>query len=235
LLERIIAASSKEGDWILDPFCGCGTAIIAAEKLHRHWIGIDITWLAINLVKGRLSNTKFVIEGEPRDMIGARELAKSDRYQFQWWALSVIGARPVGSTAIKPREGRKGADYGVDGWMRFADGIEGHVEKIVIQVKSGHVGVKDIRELRDVISRQNAAIGIFLTLEEPTSEMIRECRVTSPYISAIWKHEYPKIHILSIQQLLRGQRPEIPSTISVYQETPLQKGVLNHQQQTLFK
>jgi site-specific DNA-methyltransferase (adenine-specific) len=119
--------------------------------------------------------------------------------------------------------------------MRFADGIDGHLGRIVIQVKSGHVNVKDIRELRDVVSRQNAALGIFLTLDEPTSEMIRECRATSPYVSAIWKHEYPKIQILSIQQLLRGQRPEMPPTISAYQEAPLEKRALSHQQQTLFK
>ena len=158
-MERIIKASSNEGDIILDPFCGCGTAIIASEKLHRQWIGIDVTYLAINLIKNRLNDTypdiKFNIEGEPRDLGAAIELAK-DRYQFQWWALSLIGARPVGATATKPSVGRKGADEGVDGWLRFADVSEGHVEKIVVQVKSGHVGVKDIRELRDVINRQKA-------------------------------------------------------------------------------
>ncbi len=237
LLERIINSCTKEGDWMLDPFCGCGTAITAAEKLHRHWIGIDITWLAINLVKGRLSNMfpgiQFKVEGEPRDIGAARELAK-DRYQFQWWALSLIDARPVGSTPTKPREGRKGADEGIDGWLRFADGAEGHVEKIVVQVKSGHVGVKDIRELRDVVSRQKAAIGLFLTLEEPTGEMIKETKATDPYISSTWKHEYPKIQILTINDLLTGKRPNIPPTTSVYQEAPLAKRASSHQQKSLF-
>jgi site-specific DNA-methyltransferase (adenine-specific) len=171
-----------------------------AEKIHRHWVGIDVTWLAINLVKGRLNDmfvgTQFKIEGEPRDMGAAKELARISRYQFQWWALSLIGARPVGSTPIKPREGKKGADEGIDGWLRFADGAEGRVERIVVQVKSGHVSVKDIRELRDVISRQNAAMGIFLTLEQPTNEMTREMKTTDPYVSPVWKHEYPKIQIL---------------------------------------
>jgi site-specific DNA-methyltransferase (adenine-specific) len=238
LLERIIKTCSNEGDWVLDPFCGCGTAVIAAEKLKRHWIGIDITWLAINLVKGRLNDmfpgTQFKIEGEPKDMGAARELSSNSRYQFQWWALSLIGARPVGSTPSKPTEGRKGADEGIDGWLRFADGIEGHVEKIVVQVKSGHVGVKDIRELRDVISKQKAAIGLFLTLEEPTSEMVREAKATDPYVSPVWKHEYPKIQILAIEDLLKAKRPEIPPTISAFQEAPLAQRTSNHQQKTLF-
>lgn len=221
LLERIINAASDEGDWVLDPFCGCGTAIIAAEKLHRHWIGIDITFLAINLVKGRLRDSfptaSYSVEGEPRDLGAARALAQNP-YQFQWWALFLVDARPVGSTEARPREGKKGADEGVDGWLRFSDKSEGHYEKIVVQVKSGHVGVKDIRELRDVITRQKASIGIFLTLEEPTSEMMREVKATDPYVSPLWKHEYPKIQILTIEQLLKGERPKIPPTVSLFQE-----------------
>jgi site-specific DNA-methyltransferase (adenine-specific) len=223
LLERIIKASSNEGDIILDPFCGCGTSIIAAEKLHRHWIGIDITYLAINLIKNRINDTYpnvvFKVEGEPRDLGAAQELAKN-RYQFQWWALSLIGARPVGATSLKPKEGRKGADEGVDGWLRFADVSEGHVEKIVVQVKSGHVGVKDIRELRDIVSRQNAAMGIFITLEEPTSEMIKEEKATDPYKSPIWNTEYPKIQIITIEQLLKGDKPKIPPISNMFKEAP---------------
>ena len=224
LLERIIKTSSNEGDWVLDPFCGCGTAIIAAEKLHRRWIGIDITYLAINLIKSRLKESfpqsTFVVEGEPKDIDGVRELAQRDRYQFQWWALNLIeNAHPSRASASKPKEGKKGADEGVDGWIRFADKAEGHYEKIVIQVKSGHVSVKDIRELRDVVNRNNAAIGLFVTLEEPTSEMIKEIKATNPYISPLWKHEYPKIQILTIEQLLKGVKPDIPSTtVNVFKE-----------------
>jgi site-specific DNA-methyltransferase (adenine-specific) len=220
LLERIIQASSNEGDIVLDPFCGCGTAIIAAEKLHRHWIGIDITFLAINLIKNRLNDTfpkiNFEVRGEPRDLDSARELAK-DRYQFQWWALSLVGARPVGATSAKPKEGRKGADEGIDGWLRFSVSAN-QVEKIVVQVKSGHVGVKDIRELRDVVSRQNAAIGLFLTLEEPTDEMIKEVKATDPYVSPNWNHEYPKIQILTVEQLIKNERPDIPPISNMFKE-----------------
>lgn len=219
VLERIIDSGSDKGDWVLDPFCGCGTAIDAAEKLNRHWIGIDVTYLAVNVIKRRMRDSypraKFRVEGEPQELSAAEELAK-DRYQFQWWALSLIGARPVGSSAGS-REGRKGADEGIDGWLRFGNG-NGHIERIVVQVKSGHVGVKDIRELRDVVSRQHAAIGLFITLEEPTSEMVKEERATDPFKHPTWQHEYPAIQILTIADLLKGKVPDIPPTINPFQE-----------------
>ena len=224
VLERIINSSCPLDGTVLDPFCGCGTTIIAAEKLHRRWVGIDITFLAINLIKNRLKKSfpksSFVVEGEPKDIDGIKELARKDRYQFQWWALNLIeNAHPSHASASNPKEGKKGADEAVDGWIRFADKAEGHYEKIVIQVKSGHVAVKDIRELRDTIPRQGAVIGIFITLEEPTSEMIKEVKITDPYISPLWKHEYPKIQILTVEQLLKGVKPDIPSTtVNVFQE-----------------
>lgn len=228
LLERIINITTDEGDWILDPFCGCGTAISAAEKLGRHWIGIDITWLAINLVKNRLKkefpDAKFELEGEPRDMGAAVELSKN-RYQFQWWALSLISARPVGAQSDNPREGKKGADQGIDGWLRFTDGDK--PENIVVQVKSGHVGVKDIRELRDVVARQNAVMGIFITLSEPTSEMVKEVKATDPYVTKKLHLKFPKIQIVTIEQLLRGIKPELPETASAFEQAPLAKRVTN--------
>lgn len=235
LLERIINLTTDEGDWVLDPFCGCGTAISAAEKLRRHWIGIDITWLAINLVKSRTKamflDTKFDVEGEPRDIGAAKELAKN-RYQFQWWALSLIGARPMGAKSDNPREGKKGADEGVDGWLRFRDGTES-TESIVVQVKSGHVGVKDIRELRDVVSRQRAAMGIFITLEEPTSEMIKEVKATDPYVMKTWKEKYPRLQILTVEQLLRGIRPNMPPTANAFQQAMIATRVSNKTNYTL--
>jgi len=134
--------------------------------------------------------------------------------------LSLIGAKPVGFTSAKPSVGRKGADEGVDGWLRFTDVSEGHVEKIVVQVKSGHVGVKDIRELRDVINRQKVAMGIFITLEEPTSEMIKEEKATDPYKSPIWNTEYPRIQVLTIEQLLKGEKPNRPPISNMFKEAP---------------
>lgn len=240
LLERIIKSSSNEGDWILDPFCGCGTAVITAEKLKRKWVGIDVTWLAINLVKARIIEmfpySNFDIEGEPRDMGAAKELSKN-RFQFQWWALSLINARPEGASLNNPRIGKKGADEGIDGRLKFFDGQEGHVKDIIIQVKSGHVGVRDIRELRDVITRNNAAIGLFLTLEKPTREMVRESKTTDPYISPILNQEYPKIQIITVEDLLKGIRPNIPATIEISQEGSFSQRNLvdNQKQQTLFK
>ena len=236
LLERVISSCSNEGDWILDPFCGCGTAVIAAEKLRRHWIGVDITYLAINLVKGRLRDSfpgaKFEVEGEPRDLGAAIELAKN-RYQFQWWALSLIGARPTGSTEAKPREGKKGPDEAVDGWLRFP--TADHFERIVVSVKSGHVGVKDIRELRDTVSRQRAAMGIFITLEEPTSEMIKEVKVTEPYISPVWHHEYPKLQILTVEELLKGKRPSMPQVENSFKRAPTEERATRSTSAKLFQ
>ncbi len=238
LLERIIKSSCPKEGIVLDPFCGCGTTITAAEKLNRTWIGIDITFLAINLIRRRLRDSfphaKFKVIGEPRDLEAAKELTK-DRYQFQWWALSLIGARPVGSTPGQPKTGKKGADEGIDGWLRFADGEEGNIEKIVVQVKSGHVGVKDIRELRDVITRQKAVIGIFITLENPTSDMIKEVKTTDPYVSPTWKHEFPSIQILTIEQLLKGERPNIPPTMNPFQEASRQKKADNSKASKLFQ
>lgn len=224
LLERIIIACSDKGDWVLDPFCGCGTAVAASEKLERKWIGIDITYLAVNLIKSRMLDSfphiKFKTEGEPKDLGAAKALAVRDRYQFQWWALTLVKAVPVGPSSGNPREGKKGADEGIDGWLRFKDG-EDRIERIVVQVKSGHVGVKDIRELRDVISRQSAAMGLFLTLDEPTDEMVKEVKATRPFTSPTWQRDYPTLQILTVEELLKGRHPDIPSTISPFLEAPL--------------
>lgn len=210
-----------------------GTAISAAENLHRRWMGIDVTYLAINLVKRRLTdefpNIKFRVEGEPRDIGGAKNLALRDRYQFQCWALSLISAIPVGSTTANPRQVKKGADEGVDGWLRFASGVEGQFEKIVVQVKSGHVNVQVLREFRDVVIQgQEGAMGIFLTLEDPTSEMIKLVKSTDPYVSPTWNVEYPKIQILTIQELLDKKRPQMPSTISPFQQAQSTKRIDRH-------
>ncbi len=205
LLERIIKASSNEGDVVLDPFCGCGTALVAAQKLNRRWIGIDITHLAVNLMRNRLKDSfpgiQFEVIGEPKDLSGAKALAHQDRYQFQWWALGLIGARPLG-------EKKKGADKGIDGVIHFIDEVSGKPRRVVVQVKSGHVGVNAVRELKAVAG--NDAIGVFITLEPPTSPMKVEAVDAGYYHSPIWNKDYPKIQLLTIEELLQGKTVNMP-------------------------
>lgn len=204
LLERIIEASSNEGDIVLDPYCGCGTTVVAAQKLNRRWIGIDVTHLAINLMRNRLKDSFGIqaeVIGEPVDLAGAKALALQDRYQFQWWALGLIGARPFG-------EKKKGADQGIDGVIRFTDDTTGKPKQVVVQVKSGHVGVNAVRELKAVAADE--AIGVFITLEPPTSPMKVEAVDAGYYHSPIWDKDYPKIQILTIDELLHGKTVDMP-------------------------
>jgi site-specific DNA-methyltransferase (adenine-specific) len=207
LLERIIKASSNEGDIVLDPFCGCGTALVAAQKLNRRWIGIDITHLAINVMKKRLQDSfpgiQFEVVGEPKDFASACELAQQNRYQFQWWALSLISAKPLG-------EKRKGADKGIDGVIDFIDNHGDKARRAVVQVKSGHVSVKDIRELKSIVEQN--AMGIFITLTPPTREMQKEAVAAGYYHSPLYNRDYPKIQILTIEELLQGKKVDMPPT-----------------------
>lgn len=209
VLERIIKASSKEGDVVLDPFCGCGTAIAVAHRLNRHWIGIDITHLAIALIKHRLKDAfgdkiEYDVIGEPKDLSGAITLAKQDPYQFQWWALGLVNARPV--------EQKKGADRGIDGRMYFFERPEDKKPKqIIFSVKSGKVTPSQIRDLRGVVEREKAAIGVFITLNPPTRDMIRDAATAGFYIpSELTSERYPKIQILTIEELLNGKTLACP-------------------------
>ncbi len=216
LLERIIEASSNEGDLVLDPFCGCGTAVAAAHKLNRRWIGIDITHLSISLMKYRLKDMFNLVEkkdyavvGEPEDLGSARQLARSDRYQFQWWALSLLGAKPLGGEG--GREGKKGSDKGVDGLVNFIDDPQkGKLQRVLIQVKSGGVKSGDVRDLHGALEREEAAIGVFVTLEEPTREMLTEAATAGFYHSPVWNKDYPRLQILTIEALLAGKEIEMP-------------------------
>lgn len=200
LLERIIKISSNEGDVVLDPFCGCGTAVHAAETLKREWIGIDITHLAISLIEKRMKdsfpNIKFKVHGTPTDLDGARNLAERDKYQFQWWACSLVNAQPY--------QGRKkGSDGGIDGLIFFQDDNSG-AKKIIVSVKGGeHVGVTQVKDLIATVEREKAAIGLFITLSEPTRPMTTEAVSAGFYQSP--KGEFPKIQILTIDDLLSGK------------------------------
>ncbi|WP_348264671.1 DNA methyltransferase [Telmatobacter sp. DSM 110680] len=205
LLERIIESSSNEGDTVLDPFCGCGTTIHAAQKLKRQWIGIDVTHLAISLIEKRLKDAfpgvSFEIHGTPKDIGGAQALAAQDKYQFQWWAVSLVDAVPYGGK-------KKGADSGIDGFIYFKpDGKE--TEKAIVSVKGGeNINVSMIRDLAHVVDREKARIGVFITLAEPTKPMRLEAVKTGFYEMPYQK--FPKIQILTIEELFAGKRPDIP-------------------------
>jgi site-specific DNA-methyltransferase (adenine-specific) len=218
LLERIIAASSNPGDVVLDPFAGCGTAIAAAQKLGRRWLGIDVTHLSIALLKYRMESMfdlkagvdkDFVVIGEPEDLGGAQALARDDRYQFQWWALSLVRARPLGGQEGS-RAGKKGSDKGIDGVINFVDDASGKPKQILIQVKSGHVKSGDIRDLKGTLEREKAAIGVFLTLEDPSRDMQTEATSAGFYPSPGWNMSYPRLQILTISQLLDGAAIRMP-------------------------
>ena len=208
LLERIIKASSNEGDVILDPFCGCGTAIAAAQRLGRSWIGIDITHLAINLIKTRLRDTfgdtvSYEVIGEPKDLAGAQALARSDPYQFQWWALGLVGARPV--------ERKKGADKGIDGRLYFHDeGPTGKTKQIILSVKAGHTSVAHVRDLRGVLDRERAEMGVLITMQEPTQPMRAEAASAGFYMSPWSGQAHPRLQILTIADLLSGKGIDAP-------------------------
>ena len=211
LLERIIQASSNEGDVVLDPFCGCGTTVAAAQKLDRHWIGIDITHLAISLIRYRLRDSfgedcRFEVIGEPTSAPDAAALAKQDPYQFQWWALGLVRARPA--------DEKKGADRGIDGRLYFHDeGKGGKTKQIIFSVKAGHVTVSQIRDLVGVVNREKAQIGVFLSLNTPTAPMRREAASADFYKSPWGNH--PRIQLLTVEDLLSGKGVDYPHAADV--------------------
>ena len=217
LLERIIQASSDEGDVVLDPFCGCGTAVAAAQKLNRQWIGIDITHLAVALMKSRLKTmfnldpgADYQVVGEPQDAGSARALWEQDPFQFQFWAVSLLEAQPQDQQ-------RRGADRGIDGLLYFIDGPRRTPQKVVVQVKGGSTQVRDIRDLKGVVEREKAALGLFISLQEPTRPMREEEASGGFYRSDLWQRDFPKIQLRTIDQLLDGQGFDLPPRQPSYQ------------------
>lgn len=205
LLDRIIAASSNEGDVVLDPFCGCGTAVHAAQKLGRQWIGIDVTHLAIHLIEKRLNDAfpgiRYEVHGTPRDLASARDLAARDKHQFELWALAQVDAVPW-------KGGRKGADTGIDGIIYFKpDGKR--TEKAIVEVKGGGTGVKDIGRLAQVMARENAEMAVLVTAEVPTSAMIKDAAAVGRFEDE-WGRTYPKLQILTLAEMFQGKKPDIP-------------------------
>jgi site-specific DNA-methyltransferase (adenine-specific) len=210
LLGRIIEASSNKGQIVLDPFCGCGTAIKMAEQLDRQWIGIDITHLAIGLIKHRLQDSfqgkaSYQVIGEPVSLPDAKELALEDRYQFEAWALGMVGARL--------NDKKKGADKGIDGRLLFHDDQKtGNTKQVILSVKSGKIPANHIRELRGVVDREDAQIGVLLTLESPSKPMRTEATDAGFYTSPFGNKRHPRLQILTIEDLMAGKRIDYPET-----------------------
>jgi DNA modification methylase len=215
LLERITKASSDEGDVVLDPFCGCGTAIVVAQRMNRRWIGIDITHLAIGLIKKRLDDAfgesvrdSYEVIGEPVDLSGAQKLAQDDPYQFQWWALGLVGARPL--------EKKKGADQGIDGRLYFHDEHKsGKSKQIIFSVKAGHVQAAYVRDLRGVIEREKAEIGVLISMEPATKPMLKEATEAGFYQPPGLADKYPRLQLVNIAELLDGKKIEYPRLLDV--------------------
>jgi site-specific DNA-methyltransferase (adenine-specific) len=211
LLERIITASSNPGDIVLDPFCGCGTALVAAQKLDRQWVGIDVTYLSIAVMKARLKDSFGLADveviGQPTEIEGARAMlvgtGLEGQYQFQWWALDLVGAQPQGDK-------KKGADKGVDGIINFT-GPGGKMESVIVSVKSGGVGAAMIQQLKGAMETHGAAMGLFVTLEDPTGPMKQEAAIAGTYHSEVSGKDYPRLQILTIRELLEEHRkPDLP-------------------------
>ncbi|MCY3505758.1 MAG: DNA methyltransferase [Chloroflexi bacterium] len=214
LLRRIIATSCPPDGVVLDPFCGCGTAVAVAEGLGRKWVGIDVTHIAIALMKSRLHDTfgedlsEYEVIGDPKDVESARALATESqhdgRFQFEWWALGLVDARPAKKT--------RGADAGIDGSINFFDDNSGKAKRIIVQVKSGQVERGDVATLKGDMEREKADIGLFVTLVEPTEPMRQEAVSAGFYEPELYPGRlYPRVQILTIEELLSGEaRAEYP-------------------------
>ncbi len=210
LLERIIRAGTNEGDVVLDPFCGCGTAVAVAERLKRRWIGIDVTYLAIDLIRKRLQDSfknelaPYEEIGLPQDVPSAERLFQLSPFQFECWALASVGARSA-------RE-KRGADRGIDGVMNLRDEYSGEYKKILFQVKGGHVAVSQVRDLKGVLDREKAQIGVFLTLKRPTRQMREEAAAAGSFIDPQFpEHRFPRLQILTIEDIFTGKKVAFPS------------------------
>jgi site-specific DNA-methyltransferase (adenine-specific) len=219
LLERILRASSREGETVLDPFCGCGTTVAVAQRLGRRWVGIDITSLAITLIRHRLRDTygeaaeqTYEVIGEPVSVDDAEALAAEDPYQFQWWALGLVGARPA--------EQKKGADKGIDGRLYFHDEAGGKTKQVVLSVKAGHTGRSHVHELRGVMEREGADIGVLITMQETTRPMREDAASAGFYEwrGSTWEdplgkaepRRIPRIQLRTVGELLASKGIELP-------------------------
>ena len=248
LLARIIQASSDPGDLVLDPFCGCGTAVVAAHRLERKWVGMDIAMVAVNVMRNRLQTTfpddfpdEIPADGEPADEAAALDLASRDKYEFQYWVVDKLGGTPRGG------ENRKGPDRGIDGVVRFPEhdpngqpstktrrrpgrgatgGTEPAYRDVIISVKGGQTGPAHVRDLHGVVEREkDAVMGVLVIIRPPTSEMLKEAAEAGVYMSPWTGKTYPKIQILTAGEIVHGRRIDMPPKrgLTQYQAAPRAK------------
>lgn len=234
LLERIIEASSNKGDLVADFFCGCGTTVAVAERLKRKWLGVDISHLAIGLIEKRLFHTygrkikgKYEIHGVPKDLASAKKLAHEEggRLKFQDWIIeSMIGG---------VHNPKRTADGGWDGHLTFD--MQGKKEIVLIEVKSGNVNVKNLREFIHVVNKQNAAIGVFVCFgEQVTKPMQLEAQEQGHYQKDLFGNRYDKVQIITIEDLLDGNEIERPVPTTTTFKTAQKSLFAEDEQEDLF-
>lgn len=213
LLDRILRAATSAGDTVLDPFCGCGTTIAAAEVIGRNWIGIDVAFHAIKVIEERIRSQNpsvaYEVGGIPRDFESAQRLALKDKFQFQWWANYLVGVQAL-------KEIKRGPDRGIDGQMFFMNGPRGW-GRILTSVKGGqHVGAKDVREFKAVVDRERAEMGLFICLNDATRDMKAEA-ASFGFVDTVHGH-LPRLQIVTISDWFKGRRPILPSLGHVSKE-----------------
>lgn len=215
LMERIITASSNPGDVVLDPFCGCGTTVDAAQKLGRSWIGVDITYIAIDLIEKRLLGTygpeiadEYVISGIPHDKQAAFALFKKNPFDFERWAVSMVNAQP---------NAKQVGDRGIDGVARFPLGQKNQFGRIIVSVKGGtQLNPAMVRDLLGTVQTQGAEMGILITMGDPTRGMIDAVNHAGSYLHPANNQAFPRLQIVTVPQLLSGNRPSTPATLIPY-------------------
>ncbi|WP_261554194.1 DNA methyltransferase [Frankia tisae] len=215
LLERILQASSNPGDVVLDPFCGCGTTVDAAVRLDRRWVGIDVTYIAIDLIKKRLLHAHgpdveetFVVEGIPRDLHAAQALFEQSAFEFERWAVSLVGGQP---------NEKQVGDKGVDGIATFPTDAKKAIGKIVISVKGGkNLGPQFVRDLLGTVETRKAQMGVLVTMGLPTKGMLDAANHSGTYLHPATGHVFPRVQTTSVAHLLRGHKPEMPLTYLPY-------------------
>lgn len=214
LLERIIKASSNEGDVVLDPFCGCGTTVDAAQKLGRKWIGIDVTTLAVDLIDARLRHTygeeiqeTYDMLGIPRDLSGAAALFKRSPFEFERWCVMMLDGQP---------NEKQVGDRGIDGVIRFPIDGKGNSDKVLVSVKGGATNPGHLRDLVGTVESQRAAMGVFVCMNEPTKGIIEAANHSGTYNHPANAQRFPKVQILSVQDLIDGKRPNMPTALLPY-------------------